>query len=305
MARVFEAEGDYQGMFNMDYECRWLIVPMFSIAELTCEVIVQSHLQFHNSNQCHKHDKTTVIRMLRSNSTGDILLALNDEDENMVGLHLFCSRTRARRKRVFLRAERDAFLKALAAPSGINFPGIYHALVLAKENLQFLDCPLCTRRSPGSVCSCEFDFKRPAHPLDFSTCRTNLMYHDGRFSGGCNMSLLTNGVPFARAGLLSTVSIHASCELGMVKRLAESGVRSNIASNAVVPRLVPTETLDEHAAMSFPPSGAFCGTSKNASFFLEGLMGVSRWGLCLMMDRLSCLFQQLKARLRKVRMEVS
>lgn len=81
---LYESTQKYGGLFSMEFECRWLIVPAFSIDStaacsrdsLTAEIVVQVHERFRSSRVFLITGVTTFVRMIRSNVTGDIVLSM-------------------------------------------------------------------------------------------------------------------------------------------------------------------------------------------------------------------------------------
>lgn len=50
VSSMFETDEAYGGMFDVNMACRWLIVPVFTVNDLSCDVIVQSSSSESESN---------------------------------------------------------------------------------------------------------------------------------------------------------------------------------------------------------------------------------------------------------------
>lgn len=243
ISHIFEAEGEYRGMFNMKFECRWLIVPVLSFGQLTASIIVQSHESFRAANPCHHHKSMAVVRVIQNSSNGDMLLCVDEPADNLVTLMLFSRKSPAMRKRVLLRFKRDACLAALSVQWGPNFRDVSRALRLCKEFVEFYLCPSCNSTVSGTHCPCIAAVKRPTHPLDFSSISSNILHHCGTFSGYCSLILLSNGVRYAMARLPSSTSITRFFEPGLIRRVVEAGIRSKMGTRSRVTSILPSPML--------------------------------------------------------------
>lgn len=80
--QIFEAGREYLGMFNMNLEYRWLIVPGLSFGLLTASIIAQWHEAFRAENPCHQHSTTAFLRVIQNSSNGDMLPCVDEPAEN-------------------------------------------------------------------------------------------------------------------------------------------------------------------------------------------------------------------------------
>lgn len=264
---MFETAGQYGGFFNMDLYCRWLVVPVAVIGDLTLEVAVQPASRTTNDALAPCRGIATIIRMLRSNATGTVVSTLDNPEANEISVTIFHNETKANRKRVFIRARRDVFLEALWDPQGINYAKMARSLLLTDVTLESYRCPDCAVSIPGLGCFCPVEMKKPAHPLDFATSRMNVMCHGGRFSGSCDISVMADGVVSVTATLASTIDIQTCEEMGLVQRLADMGIRSKMHANAVVPRALASPALDGRGGLPFDvPKGSAGFRSPISSF---------------------------------------
>lgn len=274
LVSLFERSGEYGGLFNMDFECRWLIVPLFNVPgssdSLTAEVVVQVHQAFRNSRLYKTVGIASIVRMVRSNITGDILFVQHQHAENLISVHYFNSQTKTKRRRVLCRARRDAFLE-FVRPTGLDFAGMVSTLTIVKVIHEGSNCPVCNLASLGAECVCSSQLKRPLHPLEFASSRCNLLFHSGTFSGSCHISLFSKGKPFAQGTLSSTTTMEGCFELGLVKRMAEMGIKSRMSMNSVVSRLFPRPVLPGDTGITLDSSQLFSNlhTPPNPCFNLE------------------------------------
>lgn len=278
VAQLFEAEGDYHGMFSMRFECRWLIVPVASIGEHNAMTVVQSHEAFREANPCHRRKITAVLRMLQNSSNGDLLLCWDELADNLVTLMLFSRRSPARRQRVLLRFKRDACLASLSSPLGPDFSGMFQALAFSRQMFEFYHCPSCNSAASGIDCNCIFEVKRPSHPLDFSPIRANVLYHCGIFSGFCNLNLLSKGVRYATACLSSTINVTTCFELGLIRRLVERGIKSKLGTCSRVPSFLScsAEGKQEEACLAETQvTPEIQNSERSSKSIAEGILPVS------------------------------
>lgn len=252
---IFETAGEYSGLFNMDIFCRWLMVPCFTANDISAEVIVQSEEKISNESFCRCRGNTTTVRMLRSNTTGEMLFSIENPNADEISLTSFRIDTKASRKRIFIRGKRDVFLQAVLDPKGIDYRKMAQSLQVSDVTREFGRCAECAAAAPGLGCFCRVEFKRPKHPLDFATSRTNMECHAGRFSGSVNFNLLEKGVANTSAMLASTINVEAREELGLVELLADMGIKNRMLAGAVVPRSVAKPSVDGDVGLSFVQPG--------------------------------------------------
>lgn len=248
---IFETGNQYGGLFNLDIFCRWLMVPCFTINDISAEVIVQSKENISNESFVRCRGNTTTVRMLRSNSTGEMLLAVDNPEKNEISLMSFRVSTKASRRRVFMRGKRDVLLEAVLDPRGVNYRRMARAIQVSDVTREVATCAECAAAAPGLGCFCVVEFVKPRHPLDFATSRLNLSCHQGRYSGSCSFNLLQEGVPNTSAMMASTINIHHRKELGLVELLADMGIRNRIFTAAVVPRSVAGVAVNGGGGLSF------------------------------------------------------
>lgn len=126
--QIFDTGREYEGMFNMNFEYRWLIIPVDSVGELHGSIVVQSHQAFREGNPCQKFKNTAILHMIQNSLTGDAILCVDKPWNNVVNMILFSRRSRSLRKRVVLKFRRDSVLASLIAPLEPEFCGILNTL---------------------------------------------------------------------------------------------------------------------------------------------------------------------------------
>ncbi len=111
MLSIFETSEQYGGMFDLDVNCRWLVVPVFSVGDISAEVIVQARKTVSNTTVGTANGNASNIRMIRSDRNGDLLFSVDDEEMGEINLCFFGHKSTTRRQRLWVRAKRGPFWK--------------------------------------------------------------------------------------------------------------------------------------------------------------------------------------------------
>lgn len=107
-----------------------MAVPCLNLtAEITGEIILQTE----EESDCCPRGPTTLIRMVRD-CKGFMLMFMDEPDDNVIFLNFYQRHSNTTRRRVFLKARRDAFLEAASSPSAIDLRKVAASVIFTNEN---------------------------------------------------------------------------------------------------------------------------------------------------------------------------
>lgn len=231
---------------NNDLHVSVVSIPAFSVGTLSAEFMLPVERTSSNPAWGAHHTASIFARILRCDSTGDLLIATDDATSDVVTLKHFQAAGQTARTHTWLRMRRSVLRRAVLGRSFVDTEGIEDALVVLCEAREFRPCPTCGAPPAAAQCNCTVLARRAAHPLDFRHCRASLNMHVDMFAGAGCVRLMKGGAIREANHLVVQSRSWTRTERGFVRGLCAKVAQMRMQQLAVVPPALAAPAL--HAA---------------------------------------------------------